>query len=415
MRMKGNTPSTQSPGPAALADPHAALASLRDQLKVVASERVALSTATGRVLAEPVVADRPSPSCDVSAMDGYAVRLADLANDTLAVVGEVAVGHAPPTLPAGKAVRIFTGGAVPDQAEAVVPREQVTEAHDAIMLSDGLAAKIRHGANIRWQGENLASGEQIIAAGRPITPAVVGALASFGVSEPRVYRRVRVSVLVTGNELLEASASPTPWQLRDSNGPTLYALLKGLPWIEWAGTARIEDDPDAVRSALTHALTQSDVVMLTGGVSMGDHDYVPAQVRAAGGEIVFHKLALRPGKPMLGAVGPSGQAILGLPGNPVSVLATGRRFGLPVLRHCAGHAEADAPAPVVRLREVDGKSLHLWWYRPVRLVGAGEAELVPTMGSGDVVGAARSDGVIELPPHETGAGPWPFFGWSVAT
>ncbi len=160
-------------------------------------------------------------------------------------------------------------------------------------------------------------------------------------------------------------------------------------------------------------LDACDAVVLTGGVSMGDYDHVPAAVEAVGGRTVFHKLALRPGKPMLGAVGPRGQAILGLPGNPVSVMVTVRRLGIAALRRLAGFAKVDPPLPMVSLQEASTKPLHLWWYRPVRLLADGKAELVHSMGSGDLVSAARSDGFIELPPHAQGEGPWPFYTWAL--
>ena len=395
--------------PADLADPHASLAALLARLSAVDSERVTLSEATGRVLAEAVRADRPSPSCDVSAMDGYAVRIADLSQRTLPISGEVVMGQAPPDVPVGQAVRIFTGGAVPASADAVIKREDVVESADAIDVSDTPAPS--EGMNIRRRGENIAQDESVIPAGTPITPAVVNALANFGVAQPVVHRPVRVAVIVTGDELRDVAEAPEPWQLRDSNGPALASMLGALAWVSPARVQRAADSREALQHAVKKALVHCDALVLTGGVSMGDHDHVPAAVQEAGGAVVFHKLAQKPGRPLLGAVGAQGQAILGLPGNPVSVMVTARRFALPALRCRAGYTWPDAPPPVVSLTNTDGKQQKLWWYRPVRLVGAGEAELVPTMGSGDLVSAARSDGVVELPPGATDAGPWPFFAW----
>lgn len=395
----------------ALSSPHEALAALLARLNPVAAERLPLERAAGRVLAEPVRADRPSPACDVSAMDGYAVRLADLALGKLPVAGEVVIGQAPPRLPPGQAVRIFTGGAVPTEAEAVIPRENITESLAAITLPAGLS--LQPGANIRRAGENLLAGETVIEVGQAITPAVVAALATFGQVEPLVYRPVRVSVLTTGDEVLPPSAAPSPWQLRDSNGPFLRGLLGGLPWVDLLHVQQVRDDPTALQHALGQALGDSDAVLLTGGVSMGDHDHVPDAVRQAGSEVVFHKLAIRPGKPMLGAVGPAGQAILGLPGNPVSVMVTARRFAVPALRKLAGYAVPETLAATVELTNPDDKVLGLWWYRPVRLISVGQVECVPSKGSGDVVSAARSDGVIEMPPQATDRGPWPFYPWTL--
>ncbi|MFA9477008.1 molybdopterin molybdotransferase MoeA [Phycisphaerales bacterium AB-hyl4] len=382
------------------------------RLRPVDAERVALHAAAGRVLAEAVLADRDSPAHDVSAMDGYAVRLGDLSNETLAVAGEVATGHEPPEMPSGKALRIFTGGCVPSGAEAVIRREDVEEAPAQIRLTVP-AETIRAGQNIRRRGENLAAGAVVVEAGEVVGPSVMSAMASFGCVEPTVYRRVRVGVVVTGDELLDVAARPEPWQLRDSNGPVVEAMFGALPWVDWQGVVRVHDSMEALTEALSEQLAGCDAVLLTGGVSMGDYDHVPAAVREVGGEVLFHKLAIRPGKPMLAAVGPSGQAILGLPGNPVSVMVTARLFGATALRRRAGFSRADAPTAMVRLVNADEKSLRLWWHRPVRLVGPGEAELVAGMGSGDVASAARSDGFVRLPAEAAGEGPWAYWPWSV--
>jgi molybdopterin molybdotransferase len=162
---------------------------------------------------------------------------------------------------------------------------------------------------------------------------------------------------------------------------------------------------------VVNTLAWCDAVLLTGGVSAGQYDFVPDVIAAIGGETIFHRLPLRPGAPVFGAVGPKGQAILGLPGNPVSVLVTARRLAWFALMRLAGFAEPRPRVPVVGLSNVDGKSLKDWWCRMVRLTGAGQAELVPTRGSGDVVSMGRSDGFVEVPPETTGAGPWPFYSW----
>lgn len=399
-----------SPGQTApkLTPPREALTALLDRLAPVEAESVALAEASGRILAEPITADRPSPACDVSAMDGYAVRLADLKKHRLPMAGEVATGQAPPELPLGAAVRIFTGGAVPPGAEAVIRREDVTEHPDAIELSE---ATIKPGANIRRQGENTAAGAEVLEPGTPINAATAAALATFGITRPKVHRRLRVGVLVTGDEVLPPEAQPEPWQLRDSNAHTLRALLAPLPWISLQQVRRIKDEPEPLTTAVREAIASCDALILTGGVSMGDHDHVPAAIQAAGAETIFHKLAIRPGKPMLGAIGPAGQPILGLPGNPVSVMVTARRLAIPTLRRLAGFAVADPPAPAVRLRNPGEKRLGLWWYRIVRLTGAGEVEPVATRGSGDPVSAAQSDGFVEIPPKAGGEGPWPFYQW----
>jgi molybdopterin molybdotransferase len=398
--------------------PSKALAKVLARLAPIESEAIALARSAGRILAEPLTSDRPSPPADVSAMDGYALRLGDIADLNsplrLPIAAEVAIGHAPPPLPPAHVLRIFTGGAIPSEADVVLPREWVKEEPETILIPPGLT--IRPGQHIRRRGDNLAAHQTVLEAGQAITPAVAAALAAFGYAAPRVHRRVSLAVIVTGNELLPVDAHPQPWQLRDSNGPMLASLFSNIPWIELAAPQHIDDDPTQIQHALRAALEESDAILLTGGVSMGDHDYVPAAIEGVGGQIVFHKLPLRPGKPLLGAIGPNNQAIFGLPGNPLSSLITARRLAAVALRKLGGFAAPDPPPPVVELSNPDGQSLPLWWYRLVKLIEPGRAELVRSQGSGDLVSAARSDGFIEISPEHEQKGVtthFPFYSWSL--
>jgi molybdopterin molybdotransferase len=235
----------------------------------------------------------------------------------------------------------------------------------------------------------------------------------------RVRRPLRLAILVTGDELRPLGEAITEFQLRDSNGPTLAAMFTGKPWIGAIERARAPDDPGAIRDALSAMFERgADAAIITGGVSMGDHDHVPDVVRSLGAEVLFHKLPQRPGKPMLGAV-LGGRPILALPGNPVSVMVTARRIVAPVLRRVAGFAPEPAP-PVVTLTNPGGRTLDLWWHRPVRLptsgaglhpAGEGLASLVVSKGSGDIPAAAGSDGFVEIPPGASGAGPCAFYAW----
>lgn len=393
--------------------PHDALAALLARIEPVGVERVDGLAAAGRVLAEPLVADRDSPAHDVSAMDGYALRLADLpvdASQRLEVAGEIAAGQPPRPLPVGRAMRVFTGACIPAGADAVVRREDVDEDGRSIAVSLTPGA-IRPGDYIRRQGENARAGQTVLPPGTVITPPAAGALAAFGAHRPMIYRRVRVGVLITGDEVLGPGAVPEPWQIRDANGPALLCLLATLPWVEVVLCDQLPDDLNALTSRLKDMLTRCDALLVSGGVSMGNRDHVPAAVVATGAACVFHKLPMRPGRPLLAAVGPTGQPILGLPGNPVSVLVTAHRFALPALRRRAGWATPEPPCPQVRLTAPDGRTLHLWWYRPVRLTGPGIAELAPNISSGDLAGPALSDGFIEIPPTDAGHGAYPFRPW----
>lgn len=389
--------------------PAHAVDAMRSRLEPVGVERIELNEAAGRILGEALNADRPSPACDVSAMDGYAVGVSAAADSTLPVVGEAAIGQPPPAMPMEGVLRIFTGGPVPDSCDAIVPREQVDEKPEAIHLPADI--HIKPGQHIRRRGENGQAGETIAAQGTPVTPAVAAALAACGIAGPRVHQRLQLAAIVTGNEVNDVSAKVEPWQLRDSNGPALAALLATRPWVDWRGVQHATDDRALLRETIAAALADCDALLLTGGVSMGDYDFVPAVLAELGCEIIFHKLPIRPGKPALGAVGPRGQAVLGLPGNPVSVMTTARRLALPVLRHRAGFAQAAPPAPSVTLVNPDDKQLPLHWSRPVRLIADDRAELITTRGSGDIISAARSDGFVELPANQTGPGPWAFYRW----
>ena len=237
-------------------------------------------------------------------------------------------------------------------------------------------------------------------------------LSLFGLSTVTVHRKVRTAIITTGDEILPADASPKPWQLRDSNGPALAAFLAHKAWLNPAPPAHADDTPELIRTAIEHALAQADLLFLTGGVSMGDRDYVPAILRELGANILFHKLPQRPGKPALAAVMPDGQIVLALPGNPVAVSVTARRLGAPVLRSLAGITAAQ-PDRLVSLDNPDGKSLKLYWHRLVRLLPSGSAQLVNTMGSGDIVSAAQADGFIEVPPGDAGNNAYPFHPWTL--
>jgi len=374
-------------------------------------------------------------------MDGYALRLADLrrAGDsqfigrspdtlvTLRVAGEVPIGFSPPPLPHGACLRIVTGGAIPAGADAVLRRELVREIPGAdanavasIEIQGEVIRSLREGEHIRRAGENAPAGSIVAPAGRVIDAAIVGAIAAFGLARVRLRRAIRVAILTTGDELVPIDAPAEPWQIRESNGTVLEALLAGARWIASIDRRHAPDDLEtitrAVRDALgptdsaTHRPGGADALIITGGVSMGHRDFVPEALARCGVRTLFHRLPQRPGRPILGGVTSDGRPVLALPGNPVSVMVTARRIVWPVLAHRAGAAPTDAVA-CASVSNDDGRRIDLWWHRPVRLVGDGVAELLDTRGSGDIVAAAASDGFVEIPPREGGAGPWPFRAW----
>lgn len=408
----------------ALNTPQDALTRLLAFLTPVTHEPRSWTEVRGRILAQTILSDRDSPPTDVSAMDGYAVRLADLTTEVLPVVGEITAGQVlpPSRRPAATnedataspvTMRIFTGAAVPAWAEAVIPREDVLEEPGRITLRVPVDF-VRRGQHIRRRGENLQAGGQVLEPGTLLTPPALAALAAFGVTQVSVFQRVRLGLVITGNELADPGSTPEPWQIRDSNGPALGSLFAGIPWIDLLEVARVADNLAAIREKLERTLARCDALIVTGGVSAGDYDFVPAALaQLAGVQLLFHKLPIRPGKPILGALGPRGQPILALPGNPVSVLTTARYFGVPALLRVAGLRPEHEPQPHVQVAATKDPPSKLWWYRPVTVREPGWVEVVPSCGSGDLVSAARSAGMIEVPPGEVTGGWRRFWGWRV--
>lgn len=383
-------------------------------LPPVSTESIAQALAAGRVLAERILTDRPSPPLDVSAMDGFALRLADVKQEQIPICGTSQAGHAAPELREGEAVRIFTGAPVPSGADIVVKREDTLEQPQQVEITVDRSS-LRTGQNIRRSGENAPPGSEVLSAGIEIGAAQMVALATFAPPQVSVYRRVRVAILNTGDELIEGGSPALAWQIRDSNGPLLEALIGKRGWLELTSRVRVADQIDVLRNHLAAHLKNNDAILLTGGVSIGDTDHVPHVLRELGANIVFHKLPIRPGKPVLGAIGPQGQAILCLPGNPVSVAATALRIAFPILKHLAGFRDiAPSFMPVV-LTDPDQKSIPLHWYRPVQFCrpianAMIQVRLTPNLGSGDVVALSASDAFIEIPIDQaTQTGPWKCF------
>ena len=297
------------------------------------TERVAIDDARDRVLAADLTAAGDVPPFPCSAMDGYAL-LPGEAGRTLTVVGESRAGTPSSlSLGDGSAIRISTGGAVPDGATAVIPQEDV-ETHNGTIIT---RIVVGAGDHIRGAGEDMRSGETVLRAGTKLGPAELGAAVAAGVAELTVYRRPRVQVLCTGDELRAPGEPLGPGEIHNSNAPMLDALAAAEGAI--AGTARrLPDDPAATEAGLAAALDSSDVVIVTGGVSVGPHDHVKPALAALGVEEVFWRVALQPGKPTW--FGRRGSVLVfGLPGNPVSAVVTFALFVRPALAALQGRSE----------------------------------------------------------------------------
>ncbi|MCU0313891.1 MAG: molybdopterin molybdotransferase MoeA [Solirubrobacteraceae bacterium] len=300
------------------------------------AEEVAIDDALGRVLAEEVLAPHDVPPFRNAAMDGFAVRSGKGDRD-LVVVGESRAGR-PADVPVGygEAVRISTGALVPDGADAVLQIERVDDRGERVTLLEDVAP----GRNVREAGEDVRAGAHLMGPGRRLTPADLGVLVNGGRAAVRCARRPRVAVLATGDELLPPGAPLGPGQIHDSNLVTLQALARG-DGAEVVLARHVPDHAGATRRALGEALEAADVVLCSGGVSVGPHDHVKPALAELGVEERFWRVALRPGKPTwFGARGRT--LVFGLPGNPVSAMVTYLLFARPAL---AALQWAEPPAP----------------------------------------------------------------------
>ncbi|ATJ84557.1 gephyrin-like molybdotransferase Glp [Halomonas beimenensis] len=312
---------------------------------VAGVERLSLDEAAGRVLAEEVRAVLDQPGVDNSAMDGYALRLADLRDEggALPVRQRIPAGAGVQRLVEGGCARIFTGAPVPRGADAVVPQERVELDGAGRVVFPG---DIAPGANIRRRGEELEAGEPLLPAGTRLTPAAIAQLAGQGLASLTVRRRVRVALISTGDELIEPGEAWTPSAVYNSNAAMLRALL-AAQGVEVLDLGAAPDTPEALVAAFTRGRDEADLVLCTGGVSVGEEDHVRSVLELLGG-LVFHGVAIKPGKPValgyLGASRATGTPLVGLPGNPVASLVGWQFLALPLVQGRQGRT----PPPLQR-------------------------------------------------------------------
>ncbi|MEE2525698.1 gephyrin-like molybdotransferase Glp [Hyphobacterium sp. HN65] len=321
-----------------------ALQFIRSETRPLSVERVATMESVGRIVAKPVAAARTQPPFAASAMDGYAVRAQDLDGDgsELLVRGESAAGHASERLlQAGECQRISTGAPLPDGSDQIVIQENAKRQGDRLTTTD----TPHPGRHIRRAGIDFTAGDTLLSPGNRITPRSLSLIVSAGVDTVDVYRRPQTGLLSTGDELVEPGASTRPDQIVNSLGPGLGALIRhwgGEP--DYLGIAR--DDPGQVRSRLA-AASGLDLLVTIGGASVGDHDHLRRVFADMGGELVFEKIAIKPGKPTwFGRLG--GTHVLGLPGNPVSAMVMARLCLKPLMDGLLGQS-ADLPFLTARL------------------------------------------------------------------
>ncbi|WP_070153436.1 molybdopterin molybdotransferase MoeA [Sphingobium phenoxybenzoativorans] len=314
---------------------------LLDAAPALGGETAPLDQCIGRWLTGDVLARRDQPWADLSAMDGYAIRHSDLPGPWQ-VAGESAAGDASlAPLSSGQAMRIFTGAPLPSGADMVVMQEDVTRTGDVIRLAPGVTP--RAGAHVRRARSDFAIGDTLIEGGTRLNPAHIALAAIGGYGALPVGRKPRIALISTGSELVEPGEDAPPGRLPASNAVMLGAMLSALPCeVEQVGI--ISDSLDILTHAFIRAKS-ADIIVTTGGASVGDHDLVRPALEAAGGAIDFWKIAMRPGKPLISGRLDSA-LVIGLPGNPVSAFATATLFLLPVIRKCAGSI-SPLPVPVM--------------------------------------------------------------------
>jgi molybdopterin molybdotransferase len=370
---------------------------IRPFMKPLPCESISLERSFGRMLGEPIHADRPYPALDRVCMDGIAIEYDALVRGIrdFRISGTGKAGEAPKASSGGSAcIEVMTGAPCPIGCDTVVPVEDLVL--DGIHAGIGSADHIRRGQNIQPCGSECRSGDRLIAEGEAMNPARAAIAASVGKDPVRVIRTPRIRVISTGDEIVEWGSRPEPWQVRRSNTVALCAMVGRLAEVETRWTA---DDPEDLHGKIRWGLEGSDMLILSGGVSAGKFDLVPDALHRAGVSMIFHKAAIRPGKPIWFGRGPGDKPVFGLPGNPVSFMVCFRRFAMPLLQSLAGRASGKTGLRV-RLESEVRTHRGLTLFLPVTAPAAGDGEWLarpcPTNGSGDFCGLGRSDGFVEI-------------------
>ena len=321
---------------------------------IESTETVRIRDALGRVLAQDIVPQIDVPAHDNSAMDGYAVRFSDLGKGALREVGTALAGKPfDGSVGEMQCVRIMTGAVMPAGTDTVVIQEVVKKDGDRVTIPPGQ----KKAQNVRYAGEDLAKGKPVLRPGQLLRPAELGLLASLGIGEVKVRRKLRVAFFATGDELASIGAPLAEGEVYDSNRYTLHGMLARLG-VELIDMGVVRDNPQELEKAFRNASQNADVVITTGGVSVGEADFVK-QLMAKHGEVLFWKIAMRPGRPM--AFGKIGDAFLfGLPGNPVAVMVTFYQFVRDALLHLSGRTDGAVPllkaVAAENLRKVPGRT-----------------------------------------------------------
>ncbi len=350
----------------------------------------------GGVLAEAVKADRDSPPFTKSAMDGYAVRAEDCsaAGTVLKIIDEIAAGDTPTkTVGMGECVRIFTGAPLPDGADAVVMVEKTEMLDHGRVRIDEVGVKL--GQNVILRGTEMRAGDAVLPAGTALNPVAIGLLAALGKTSTSLFPTPRVHVLATGNELVDATEIPGPGQIRNSNGPMIAAMATRAGAIA-THFGIVKDDPQALADRIRAGLKDADVLLLAGGVSAGAADLVPGVLAELGVTIHFHKVRLKPGKPLLfGTM--EDKLVFGLPGNPVSTFVCFELFVRPAIRALAGDNNPKPHIESLPLAESLTASNDRPTYHPAQLTADRRVSPLPWFGSADLRALLPANALLVLP------------------
>ncbi|MGA7594363.1 MAG: gephyrin-like molybdotransferase Glp [Gallionella sp.] len=366
------------------------------------TESVSLERSAGRVLAVDVRANRDLPPYNVSAMDGYALRSTDLATipALLEVIEDIRAGDKPVrTVQAGQCARIMTGAPVPQGADAVI---RVEDTQESVNNRVQIKAGVKPGNDIRLRGEGMRNGDAVLTAGTEITPGVTGVLATVKQSQVQVYRRPRVAILSTGNELEDIDDPVDPDKIPNSNSYALMAQVQALGIdADLLGIAR--DDPAELEEYLQRGL-RFDVLLVSGGTSVGVHDYVRPVIESLGVQMKFWRVAMKPGHPV--AFGVAAHALFfGLPGNPVSSMVCFEQFVAPALRRMTGQQRLFRRTIAARMKHgIKHQPGRTEFVRVTLAKEAGGYLASPTgaQGSGMLLSMARADGLLVIPAESTG-------------
>ncbi len=368
----------------------------------LATETIAFEEATGRVLAQSMHAERDQPPFDRVMMDGIAISYAEFAGGTRSFPIQSTQGAGDPaqTLESGKAIEIMTGASLPDGADCIIPVERIIVNELGAHIEANYAASEQQ--FIHSRGSDHSKGTELLQPGTRVTPMDIAIIASCGLADVDVAKQARISVISTGNELVPAGEAIEPHQIRMSNGPAIVAMLEEHGFAD-ATHDHLVDEPALLKEHIARHLDHSDVLILSGGVSMGKADYVPQVLDDLGVEVTFHNISQRPGRPMWFGIGPNGQAVFALPGNPVSTLVCGRQYVIPALHHMSGMATA-APQFASLTTDITFKP-QLTNFLPVKLISnaAGQVLAMPvhTNTSGDFASLSGTDAYVELALEQT--------------